>query len=144
MIGSLVKIMCVPAFLFLLACPVVLSAQQKTDSVQTYSKYIGTKVDTAWNNLYDVWRSNFFYDCLSKSNIHIRCAQCDGVFMLIDFQINDKGFITNYRIVDQDMCGDDFTEKLLNCFLMYFLTIDFPKELRNMILEVHLGTSLKC
>ncbi len=122
----------------------VLMAQESSDSLRISSSFFSEAQYDAWNKLYDVWRMNFFHDCLSQNNLHIDCAHCGGVYMNIVLTINDQGYVANYKIIHESMCGNNFSEKLKICFLTYFLGIDFPKELRNLKFEVHLGSILKC
>ncbi len=86
-------------FLWIVGASKVLMAQESSDSLRISSSFFTEEQYTAWNKLYDVWRYNFFYDCLSESNLHFNCAHCEGAYLDIVFQIDDKGFVKDYQIV---------------------------------------------
>ncbi|HNW69453.1 MAG TPA: hypothetical protein PKI01_03555 [Bacteroidales bacterium] len=114
------------------------------DSIFTYNDLPTDEARLAWNDMHDEWRQNNFHDCLDKAKLKMSCAHCSSIYLTVDFKIDSAGKVLEYRIVKENMCGNDFTESLKKCFLEYFLTIPFPESLRNMVFEITIGNGLKC
>jgi len=114
------------------------------DTIISYNDLPTDEARLAWNNMHDDWRRNDFYDCLEKEKLKMSCAHCSNIYLAVDFKIDSAGKVLEYRVVKETMCGSDFTESLKKCFLEYFLTTQFPEELRNMVFEITFGNGLKC
>jgi hypothetical protein len=97
-----------------------------------------------WNNLDTTWTKNIMPVCLFENDIKLNCAKCESVYLKIQMEIDSTGKMVKYTKIKGNMCGNDFTQKLEKCFLDFFMFLEFPKELRNIILEVNIGNGLKC
>jgi len=114
------------------------------DSIYTYNNLPSDEARHAWNDMHDEWRRNNFQDCLDKEKLKLSCAHCSSIYLTVDFNIDSAGKVLEYRVVKENMCGNDFTESLKACFLTYFLAVQFPEGLRNMVFEITIGNGLKC
>lgn len=72
------------------------------------------------------------------------CAYCSSIYLTIDFKIDSAGKVLEYRVVKENRCGNDFTGSLKMCFLTYFLAVQFPEGMRNIVFEITIGNELKC
>lgn len=113
---------------------------------ETYPDYynLPKKQYEAWQKIYEAWFHSEFRECLKKSKIKMKCSKCEYVYMDFAFEIDGNGKIAKYTILKEKMCRTVFTKKLKNCFLDYFLNLEFPKELYNTKFKARLGTGLKC
>lgn len=114
------------------------------DSIIIYNDLPSDEARHAWNDMHDEWRRNNFQDCLDKEKLKLSCAHCSSIYLTVDFKIDSTGKVREYRVVKENRCGNDFTESLKTCFLTYFLAVQFPEALRNMVFEITIGNGLKC
>jgi hypothetical protein len=97
-----------------------------------------------WTEIKKEWFKNEYPHCLKKRNLKLTCAGCESIFIRIIFTINKNGILEEIENVSEKVCGGKADNKLKECFLKNFKTKIFPDELRNMKIEITLGTGLKC
>jgi hypothetical protein len=97
-----------------------------------------------WHSIDSLWLKYFFPSCLEENELKLSCATCGNIFLDAQLKIDSKGKLVDYKKIKGNICENDITNELEKCFLDYFYFMEFPPELRNMILEVKLGKSLKC
>lgn len=118
--------------------------QNPQDSIYTFSNMKDTAMINAYLQLTEFWRENYFYGCLGQSNIKLSCAKCTAVYLTVQFQVDENGKAVKHNFIKENMCGSNFTEKLRNCFLFYFLNLEFPEALRGKVIQFQIGNGLKC
>ncbi len=96
------------------------------------------------NEIHEHFRRNVFYDCLSQSHLSMNCSGCEYIYIDAIIDIDKKGRLCGYTKIKENVCGQKAPEKLERCFIDYLKSIIFPKNLRNMSIEMRLGTGLKC
>ena len=98
----------------------------------------------AWYSFDTTWRIHIFPSCLLENHLKQNCAHCENIFLIVRLKIDSTGKLISHEKVSGEMCGQEISDKLVKCFLDFFYFLEFPPELRNVILEVKLGNSLKC
>jgi hypothetical protein len=98
----------------------------------------------AWNRFDTTWTKHILPGCLLENSLKLSCAHCSSVYLDVRLKIDSTGKLVSHEKVGGDMCGNDISDKVVKCFLDFFYFLEFPPELRNIILEVRLGSSLKC
>jgi hypothetical protein len=116
---------------------------QKNDSITRESQLRGKKYK-AWHHFDTLWTRNIFPACLLENHLKLSCAECESIYFDVQLKINSAGKLVSHKVISSNMCGKDITTKLVKCCLDFFYFIEFPPELRNIILEVKLGNGLKC
>lgn len=96
------------------------------------------------NEIQENFRKNIFRQCLDESRLSMNCSDCVYIYIKVIIVIDKKGRLSGYRKISENVCGQKATEKLERCFIDYLESISFPKNLRNMSIEMRLGTGLKC
>ncbi len=102
------------------------------------------KQQAAWYSFDTTWKKHIFPGCLLENHLKLSCAHCDNIYIDVKLKIDSTGKLVSYEKTGGEMCGQEVTDKLVKCFLDFFYFLEFPPELRNVILEVKLGSSLKC
>jgi hypothetical protein len=121
----------------------VYSQEKLNDTVIQYYNLDG-KAFQLWENIDSVWHYNNFNKCLSENKLKLSCAKCASIYLDVVFSIDSSGKLSDYKVVNERMCGGRFTPELKICFLEFFLNFNFPAELRRIKFQVRLGNSLKC
>jgi hypothetical protein len=98
----------------------------------------------AWYTLDSTWTHHIFPACLNENHVKLSCANCESVYLTVQLNIDSTGKLTTYNRISGKMCGNDLSKNIEKCMLDFFYFIEFPIELRNIILEVKLGNGLKC
>ncbi len=96
------------------------------------------------NQINEDIRKNVFYKCLSQSRLSMNCSNCEYIYINVIIVINREGRMCGYTKTVENVCGGKAPEKLERCFIEYLESITFPRNLRNMSIEMRLGTGLKC
>jgi hypothetical protein len=74
----------------------------------------------------------------------MNCADCEYIYIDVVVVIDKTGRMSGYTKKAEKVCRGKAPEKLERCFIDYLRSITFPENLRNMIIEMRLGTGLKC
>lgn len=98
----------------------------------------------AWYTLDSMWSHQIFPACLNENHVKLSCASCESVFLSVQLKIDSTGKLVSHKSISGKMCGNDMSKNMEKCVLDFFYFIEFPVELRNIILEVKIGNSLKC
>lgn len=98
----------------------------------------------AWYTIDSIWIHHIFPACLNENHVKLNCASCESVYILAQIKIDSAGKLVSYKNIKNNMCGKDISKNMEKCFFDFFYFIEFPAELRNMILEVNIGNGLKC
>lgn len=98
----------------------------------------------AWYALDSTWTHHIFPACLNENHVKLSCASCESVFLSVQLKIDSTGKLVSYKRIAGKMCGNELSKNMEKCMLDFFYFIEFPAELRNIILEVKLGNGLKC
>jgi len=98
----------------------------------------------SWQNIESVWYHNDYKKCLTENKLKLSCESCESIIMVVNFNIDSTGKISDYKIISDKMCNKRFTPQLKVRFLEFFLNFIFPPELRSIMIQVRLGDSLKC
>jgi hypothetical protein len=96
------------------------------------------------NEIHENFRKNVYYNCLSQSRLSMNCSNCIYIYIDVIISIDNKGRLCGYTKTVENICGNKASEKLERCFIDYLESITFPNNLRNMSIEIRLGTGLKC
>jgi len=113
------------------------------DSVLRESNLKG-KQRTEWYTLDSTWTHHILPACLNENHVTLSCAACESVYLTVQLKIDSAGKLTSYKRIAGKMCGTDLSKNMEKCMLDFLFFIEFPAELRNIILEVKLGNGLKC
>ena len=100
-----------------------------------------------WESLRDIkefWQNNVFKQCIRQSGLTLSCARCESIYLRVIIRIDGTGRLAEYTKIREYVCGNPATEKLESCFMAYLKTLQFPRNLRNMSIEMYLGNGLKC
>ncbi len=96
------------------------------------------------NEIREGFRRNVFRRCLAQSRLSMNCANCEYIYIDVIVVIDKGGKLAGYSKTAEKVCRGKAPEKLEKCFIDYLRSITFPKNLRNMSIEMRLGTGLKC
>ena len=130
-------------FLFVLIAEFSFSQTKINDTViQSYN--LKGKAWHSWQGIDSVWHYNTYLGCMTDYKLKLSCAKCESVYLDVIFQIDSTGKLSDYKVVNEKMCGGKFSPDLKFCFLEFFINYNFPVELRRMKIQVRLGNSLKC
>lgn len=83
-------------------------------------------------------------ECLRKFRLKMSCDGCGYIYMTVVIRIDDRGQLSDYDKTGENVCGRVAPQGLERCFMEYLETITFPENLRGAVIEVRLGTGLKC
>ena len=98
----------------------------------------------AWKTIEQEWMSKEYGKILKENKLKMTCSGCENIFMDAVFKIDSAGKLKEYKTVKTRKCAGEFSKKLEERFVKWFLSLTFPAELRNLRFEVRLGTGLKC
>lgn len=96
------------------------------------------------NRIQEDFRKNVFRECLSQSKLSMNCSNCEYIYIDVIIVVDGKGRMCGYTKTAEKVCRDKAPAKLERCFMEYLESLTFPKNLRNMSMEIRLGTGLKC
>ncbi|MDF2437119.1 MAG: hypothetical protein K0Q95_1495 [Bacteroidota bacterium] len=115
------------------------------DTLPVYTKYyqLNESQSSAWKKVDADWNKEFLR-ILKEQDIKLSCKDCSAVYIDVGLSITNEGKMEYYRLVDSKKCGENFSKGLEIRFMKWFFNYNFPKELRNLKVEVHLGDALKC
>ena len=97
-----------------------------------------------WTSIKDRWLRNEFPLCLKRYNLEMSCSGCEYIYITVELTIDGDGRLVQYKIIHENICGKRASKQIEKCFMRYFKTIVFPKELRNLTIVANLGNGLKC
>jgi len=98
----------------------------------------------AYQEIRERWMKEAFSSCLTKQHLKLSCSGCEYIIIVYRIVIDGKGRIVAYEKIRGNICGATSSPELEQCFIQYLTSITFPQPLRNMTIEVRLGTGLKC
>ncbi len=120
-----------------------LSAQAHKDTI-VRSHQLPKEQYREWKIIEDEWMKNEYGKILKENKLKMKCANCENIFMNVIFTIDTSGKLIATKTVKTRKCAGEFSKKMEDRFLKWFLNFTFPKELYNLKFEVRLGTGLKC
>jgi len=97
-----------------------------------------------WESIRSGWFKNEYQNCLKRSGLRTSCSGCVYIYITVVLDIDEKGRLSGYRKTGENVCSGEAPPELEACLVEYFGHLVFPESLRNMRLEVFLGTGLKC
>lgn len=98
----------------------------------------------AWKIIEQQWMSKEYGKILKENKLKMSCNGCEAIFMDVVLKIDSVGKLKEYKTVKTRKCAGEFSKKLEELFLKWFLNLSFPSELYDLKFEVRLGTGLKC
>ncbi|TFH39850.1 MAG: hypothetical protein E4G96_08600 [Chrysiogenales bacterium] len=98
----------------------------------------------SWRMIKKDFYHNGFLSCLAEKKVTVSCAGCTGVILRGVIHVNREGQMSRFDRTYSRYCGDDMPPDVEKCLIMFFRSIEFPRELRGISLEVDLGRALKC
>lgn len=118
-------------------------AQELKDTIVKYYQLPSSQYKT-WKLLEDEWMKNEYGKILKENKLKMTCSGCESIFMDVVFTIDAQGKLSATKTLKTRKCAGEFSKKLEERFLKWFLQRSFPAELYNTKFEVRLGTGLKC
>jgi hypothetical protein len=98
----------------------------------------------AFNVIMENWRNNNYQKCLNQFNLQLTCDGCDAIYIKVKIKVDKSGHLVRYVKTGANICTKDSTEELERCFMEYMESLTFPECLRDIGIEITLGTILKC
>jgi hypothetical protein len=129
--------------LSMLFCFLFCKGYSQTDSIPKHYELKGLAYKQA-DSIQDVWMTTHYPVVLKKNKLKMTCAHCSNIFMDVIFKIRADGRAQDWLTVNSNKCGEKFSAKLEEDFLIFFENFIFPPSLRNLIFEWRLGTGLSC
>lgn len=120
-----------------------INAQESSDSTMKAFKLSSDKYK-AWKTIEQEWMSKEYGKILKENKLKMTCNACENIFMDAIINIDSNGKLKEYKTVKTRKCAGEFSKKLEERFMKWFLLQTFPAELYNLKFEVRLGTGLKC
>ncbi len=118
-------------------------AQETKDSIPKSYELSSDKYK-AWKTIEQEWMRKEYGKILKENKLKMSCSGCENIFMDVIIKIDSSGKLKEYKTIRTRKCAGEFSKKLEERFIKWFLNLTFPAELYNMKFEVRLGTGLKC
>ncbi|HOT43735.1 MAG TPA: hypothetical protein PLM53_04715 [Spirochaetota bacterium] len=96
------------------------------------------------NKIKEDFRKNVFRECLAQSKLSMNCSNCEYIYIDVIIVIDRNGRMCGYTKTAEKVCRGKAPVTLERCFMEYLESITFPIHVRNMSVEIRLGTGLKC
>lgn len=98
----------------------------------------------SWYAFDTTWTKHILPGCLLENHLKVSCEHCGSIYLNVRLKIDSTGKLISHEKISGTICENELSDKVVNCFLEFFYFLEFPPELRNIILEVKLGKALKC
>jgi hypothetical protein len=103
---------------------------------------------SAWNSLFNSWMQHKFFPQLKKLHYKQDCIDCGDIYFITRFNIDNKGLVTNYEIIREEIDCRNKTEqennKLKKVLVQGFSSWIFPEILHDLIIEARMGFVTRC
>jgi len=120
-----------------------LFAQETNDCTPKYYQLTSDQYK-AWKSIEDEWMKKEYRTILKENKLKMTCAGCESIYMDVVFIVDTRGTLIQTKTLKTRKCAGEFSKKLEERFLKWFLNFSFPAQLYNLKFEVRLGTGLKC
>lgn len=98
----------------------------------------------AWKTLEEEWFLKEYHQILKENKLKMNCNGCSSIYMTAVITIDSTGKLREYNVLKTKKCGTEFSKKLEERFMKWFIQLQFPAELYKRKFEIRLGTGLKC
>lgn len=100
---------------------------------------------SGWSKVETDWNAKIFYPSLKSNNVKMNCKNCENVSMVVQLKIGANGKLSASKVISENLCGGKFAPKMKTQWLNYFGgKYEFPAVFRGKVIQVQLGTGLKC
>jgi hypothetical protein len=100
---------------------------------------------SGWSKVETEWTAAVFYPSLKTNAVKMNCKTCESVTMVVQLKVDALGHLVASKVIKENKCGTKFPPKMKTQWLNYFGgKYEFPPAFRNKVVQVTLGTGLKC